>query len=81
MTSEIRKAAEDARSMSSDDFGHNCQLLLEAESQALQTQCEVVIKLCDALDKAIEQRDEVERHQKSRDEMDRDLENILRGSP
>lgn len=53
----LRREAEKAMNMSSDDFGHNCQALLEAESQELHKQCDVVLKLITALEKAIEQRD------------------------
>ena len=63
---EAREKAENVGNWRSDDFGHNCQRLLEAESAALGEVCNTDIpelaaaveRLAKALELAIEQRDE-----------------------
>lgn len=53
---EIRERTEENANMSSDDFGHDCQELLVAESQALQTASIDIAALLRALELCLRQR-------------------------
>ena len=80
----IRERTNRNANLTSDDFGHDCQKLLLAESDALQVASADIARLLAALEKAIEQRDKLLRYKYSGEHMNpdpynRELAKILSG--
>lgn len=84
---EIRERTEKNANLSSDDFGHDCQALLLAESNALQIAAEDVRQLLAEIDRLehlqslprVPSRDNFERIKAERDSLSKECEALRSG--